>query len=469
MLGLGWLAKQFGRAGNTIRSGAEALQQKMGGTQFRTPDFNPNARMGMPGADRVSTSTRPGDLPMQVDRVALPETPRLPIAAEVASPYRPNRGFEQMANNVEAAGMRGAAIAPMQTGAQTIAMPNVYRREAPGARVEDVAIPSLPGIPGGTQPYDPIAKERFDYIYGRMPKREVQRTASDGSTYTVNEERRPTFKERFKASLLPTLAGVARGAAATPDDPLLGAASGAAAGFGLNMANPNMGSMLSFNTFTEPRLQADQQREDQQFRRGVEQKRLGMSMDKDQAELAYRRAQTDATLAGMKDAGLERDYRQSQIDANRALEQQRLRQKPTYHNVVIEGRPQTIERFPDGTQRVLGDSEKAYLHEQGLLSREAVADRQIAGRKDVAQMNAAEAMKRTVYKDRGQTTRTAMSQAGQDRRANSGGGTATKLPVKPSSKAAPRSSRRQAFIDDAIADGHDRALAEAEANRRGLK
>ncbi len=403
MLGMGWLANQFGKFGNTIRGGADQLRQKIGGVgQYRTPDFNPNASgIGagdeMPAMRPLSTSVQPGDIPTSV-------------------PYRGTGA--------------SAMLAPSpQTGAQTIPMPNVYRRELPGARVEDVPIPSLPGIPGGKQAYDPIAEERYDYIYGRMPKHEVEHTGADGSTYTINEERKPTFGERFKSALLPTLAGVARGAAASPSNPLAGAAGGAVAGLGLNLANPNMGSMLSFNTFTEPRLQADQQRQDMQYHRGIDRERAGLGMEQDRASLEYRRAQTDA-LKENTQANIA--YKQSQVAANDALAKARLTGKAERFRQYDPTTGEIYEafRYPDGRTERAGLSGDAQIKREGYENQRGIADNRNTTQVTVADKRGANALAIAELKDRGQTGRTAMVQAGQDRRLKEQpGATGGKIPA----------------------------------------
>lgn len=459
MLGLGWLSKQFGNMGNTIRNGADQVRQKVGGSQYRTPDFNPNPRMEAPRMERLTTSTQAGDIPTQI---AMPERSALPIAPRVASSESPTRNLQQGLNNMEAvsASARGVPMASAQTGAQNLQMPVVYRRETPGARVEDVPIPSLPGVPGGPQAYDPIAKERFDYMYGRIPKREVEHTATDGSTYTVNEARKPTFGERFKSSLVPVLAGAARGAASNTGNPLLGAAGGAAGAFGLNMANPNMGSMLSFNTFVEPRLQEDQKRQDQQYRRGVDRQEADLGLEERRAGIDYKRAQVDALK---ENSGLNSAYKQSQITLNDARAKALATGKPQVRDIVDEnGQSRTYQVYGDGSMIELGGSARAAMNKENNQTKKTIADNRNSTQITVADKNASAAMDRTVYKDRGQTNRAAMTQAGQDRRA-------TASPGGAASKSKPAGSKRQAFIDAAVGDGHSRKDAEAEANRRGLK
>ncbi len=309
-------------------------------------------------------------------------------------------------------------------------------------RVEDVPIPALPGRTGGPRPYDPQTKAEFEYVMNRQPRDEA------------GYERKLTFGERFKKSLLPALLGAVEGAnsPAGQRNPLGGLIGGAAAGFGGGMLDPTSARQYEWAQMYKPEM--DQQEEHQRQVVQDQQKKDDALLDLDERRLGmdYKRQQIEALRAGMKDAGLERDYRQSQIDANKALEQQRLRLKPSYQNVVIDGRPQTIERFPDGTQRILGDSEKAYLQEQGILSKEKIA----AGHDETK-------ITTTQMQQEGQTQRTGMQQAGQDRRMPGSPGSAT-----PKAKSG-SGSKRQAFIDRAVGAGYSRQEAEVEAKRRGLQ
>lgn len=496
MLGLGWLANQIGRLGGAVKGGFRnfgqqvgQMRQQGGPGQYRTPGFNPNARTGDDGDDllnrqpkpwrmetpemqemaapipmsraddgafeyrrpgTVSASTNAGDIPLQVSpRPITPiydPTPQRPSQMAIRNGQQefyqrsPQGGnlrrmmddsvklHEQMRSQIQSA----TSINP-----STIQAP--VMRELPGARVEDVPIPSLPGIPGGPQPYDPIAKERFDYIYSRMPKDEA------------GMERKHTFGERIKAGLMPMLAGAARGAQASPNNPLWGAIGGAGTGFGLGAINPNAGSLVSFNTFTEPRLQADQQRRDQDYQRGVQREREGLSVEKDRSDIDYRRAQADATRAGMKDAQLEREYRRSQIALNDARAQAVATGKPVVRDIVDEsGQIRTYQVYPDGSAVPLGGSARAAINTQNVESREKVAE----GRNQTA-------VQTTQIREAGATGRTAMTQAGQNARAaaktgGDGGGPAP-------------AGKRKTFIDRAVGAGYSRAEAEAEANRRGLK
>lgn len=440
-------------------------------------EVNPDTRISgretfgfqRPGApDRVSTSTTAGDIPVSIpQRLIAPihnptpdRAPQMTVRNGRQEFYerKPEGGNlrQMMDTSVNLHDQMRGQLSPM-AGANPamIAAPETRPPELPGARVQDVRIPSIPGIPGGSQPYDPIAKERFDYVYRRMPKRQVEHTADDGSKYAVQEERPYTRGERFKAALLPMVAGAALGARNAPGNPLWGAIGGAGTGFATGAINPNAGSQIAFNTFTEPRLLADQARREDDYRRGVQREREGLGVEKDRADIDYRRAQADATRAGMKDADLERQYRRSQIDSNNALAEARRTGKPQIRNVVdSDGVSRTYSVYPDERLVYLGDSEKAALATEANQSRERIA----TGRNQTA-------VQTTEMRQAGATGRTAMTQAGQDRRAaqRQTGDTGAK------SSAGATGGKRKSFVDRAVSAGYSRAEAEAEANRRGLK
>jgi hypothetical protein len=431
MLGLGWLAQQAGNLGNKIRGG---IQRGIGMSpdgnlgQFKSPDFNPNAAGALPmmreqgggASNLLTTSVNPGDIP-------------------TSAPYRPTFG---------------KPLAPVSSyGAERIAPP-VYHREVAGE--ESMPVPSIAGIPGGQTPYDPIAKKRFEYIYGRQPKQQVEHTASDGSTFTVDEPRQWTRGERLKAGFMPMLAGVARGAAATPQNPLAGAIGGAASGFGLGVASPNLGSLESFSTFVQPRLEADAKRNDEEFYGGLNRQKAQIGLEGDRANVDYTRARTDATRAGMKDSATEMAYRRSQAGLNDARAQALTTGKPQIRDVVDEnGQIRTYQVFPDQSMVELGGSAKAAIADQGNATKKEIA----AGRNQTA-------IQTTQMRQDGAAGRTAATQAGQDRRlqarqsgASGSSGVST----------GGGGSKKESFIQKAVAAGYSRQEAETEAKRRGLQ
>lgn len=401
MLGLGWLASQLGKAGGLMKGGLQKLGSGIGriggkngqigdwdsadgGMGYRTPGFNPAAET-------------PGGAGFSFDR----PMPRIPAAGldEVSTSIGPS----DIQTSVPYRATGATALAkPQPMPPALLQAPNTYQRDVPGARVENVPIPGVPGVPGGPQPYDPIAKERFDYVYKRMPKDES------------GVERPPTRGERFKAGLMPMLAGAARGAQATPGNPIAGMIGGAGTGYALGVANPNAGSTVAFNTFTQPRLEADEARREGQYRRAVDHDRAGLAMQKDQADVEYRRAQTEATRAGMKDAALEREYRRSQITLNDARAQAVATGKPVVRDIVDEtGQIRTYQVYPDGSMTPLGGSARAAINTQNVESRERIADERNQT-----------SIQTTGMRQAGATQRTQMTQEGQDRRATgrTGGG-----------------------------------------------
>lgn len=322
-------------------------------------------------------------------------------------------------------------------------MPAVRLPEAPP--VEEVAIPALPGRTGGSRPFDPQTKAEFDYVMSRVPRDEA------------GNERKLTFGERFKKSLLPALLGTVQGINARPDNPLGGAMGGAAAGFAGGMIDPISARQYEWNQMYKPEMDA-QQAEREQMNDERQKNAEGLvNLEARRAGIEYTKAQTDAMRAN---AEANQTYKQSQIELNRARAEAIATGKPQVRDVVDEnGQVRTYNVYPDGSMVELGGSAKAVMNTENNQTRVGITDKQIAGRKEVAGMNAAAAMDRTVYKDRGQTARTAMSQAGRP-----GGASAPKLPGKSSPK-----TSRQMFIDRAVAEGFSRAEAEAFATNKGLK
>lgn len=112
-------------------------------------------------------------------------------------------------------------------------MPAVRLPEAP--TVEETPIPALPGRTGGPRPYDPETKAEYDYVMSKVPRDEA------------GNERKLTFGERFRKSLLPALLGTVQGINARPDNPLGGAIGGAAAGGSVTITAGNAARLTSGN------------------------------------------------------------------------------------------------------------------------------------------------------------------------------------------------------------------------------
>lgn len=317
-------------------------------------------------------------------------------------------------------------------------------------RVEDVPIPALPGRTGGPRPFDANTKAEFDYVMSKVPRD------------AAGNERKLTFGERFKKSLLPALLGTVQGinSPAGQRDPLAGAIGGAAAGFGGGMIDPISARQYEFNQMYLPEL--DAQEEQRQQEAGVKQKadEALVNLEARRAGIDHTKAQTESLREGI---GLNQQYKQSQITLNKAREDAIRTGKPQVRDVVgDDGLVRTYNVYPDGSMVELGGSAKAAMNTENNQTRKTIADNRNATQVTIANKRGSNAMEIARLKDRGQTGRTAMVQAGQDRRATGGA-------AAPKPKAASGGSKRQAFIDRAVNAGYSRQEAEQEAKRRGLQ
>lgn len=306
-------------------------------------------------------------------------------------------------------------------------------------RVEEVAIPALPGRTGGPRPYDPQTKAEFDYVMSKVPRD------------AAGNERKISFGERFKSSALPALLGMVQGINARPDNPLGGAIGGAAAGFAGGMIDPTSARQYEWNQMYKPELDA-QEAHARQVVEDAQNKEEGLvNLEARRAGIDYTKTQTDTMRANNQ---ANQAYKNSQIALNEARAEALRTGKPQVRDVVDEnGQIQTYNVYPDGSMVPLGGSAKAAMQTRDIGSREKIAD----SRNQTA-------VQTTQMRQEGATNRTAMTQAGQNQRAaNRDASSGARPGVKPIA-----GGKRQAFIDRAVAAGYSRQEAETEAKRRGL-
>ncbi len=317
------------------------------------------------------------------------------------------------------------------------------------SRVEDVPVPALPGRTGGPRPFDPQTKAEFDYVMSKIP-----RTAEGG-------ERKPTFGERFKSSLLPALLGTVQGINASPRDPLAGAIGGAGAGFAGGMIDPISARQYEWNQMYKPEMDVQEQHQDQLADGKRKADESLVNLEARRAGIDYTRAQTDAMRVNNQ---ANHAYKQSQIALNEARAKALETGKPQIRDVVDEnGQIRTYQVHGDGSMLELGGSARAAMNTENNTTRQTIADNRNTTQATIADKNAAAAMDRVVYKDRGQTGRAAIAQAGRTTGKPGGAGGA-----RPAASVGGKRSR-QAWIEAAVAAGHSRADAEAFADRKGLK
>lgn len=339
------------------------------------------------------TSVNPGDVPGQIPARNLPGAiPDARLLSRFTNPL--DRGIERM--DTIQAGMPEASLATSGFNPDVARLPATMTPTGP--LDEEVPIPDLPGRGGGARPYDPESKAEYEYVMRKMPRDEA------------GAERKMTKGERFRSALLPGLLGMVQGVNGsrnTLDDRIGGAIGGFGAGLAGGLADPVAARQYEFQQMYKPELDAAEERRQQTDERQQAKDRGLLDLDARRADIDYRRSQAEATRAGMKDTALERELRQSQIKLNDARAEAVSTGKPQIRDIVdVDGRQKTYAVYPDGTTVELGGSARAAMNSQNVQSREKIAE----GRNETA-------VQTTQMRQAGATGRTAMTQAGQDRRA----------------------------------------------------
>ncbi len=236
---------------------------------------------------------------------------------------------------------------------------------------EGVPIPQLPGRSGGPRPADPVEKAKYEHVM------EGTRDAAGNLGNKV--------PRRWQDVAMNALIGGVKGASASPQNPLGGLFGGAAtAGIGTAI-DPTAGREFRFDTTMRPGVEADIERGQRTQDRDYQQQRRRLEIEDALAGIEGRRAQTDATRAGMKDAEMERGYRQSQIDLNRARQEAVLKGKPVVKDVLDEdGVVRTYQIYPDGTRIPVGGSAANAMLGQRMETQKEIAGQNNATRREVA-------------------------------------------------------------------------------------
>lgn len=380
---------------------AQAIGAANAASAGNEPALKPVAGLGiLPKTMLPDTTVQPGDVPGAIPSRNLPGAiPGQNLLSRFTNPL--DRTIERM-DTIEA-GMPEASLATPGFNPDIARMPSTMTPSGP--LDEEVPIPNLPGRGGGARPYDPQAKAEYEYVMRKMPRDE------DGN------ERKLTRGERFKGSLLPALLGMVQGVNSSGNtirDRIGGAIGGFGAGMAGGIADPVAARQYEWQQMYKPEMDAAEERQQETLERQRAADRGLLDLEGRKADIDYRRAQADATRAGMKDAALERELRQSQIRLNEARAEAVSTGKPQIRDIVdVDGKVRTYQVFPDGTTMELGGSARAAMNEQNIGSREKIAE----GRNQTA-------VQTTQMRQAGATGRTAMTQAGQDRRAaaKTGGG-----------------------------------------------
>lgn len=312
-----------------------------------------------------------------------------------------------------------------------------------------VPIPQLPGHRGEPIPYNDIDSAKYDHVMSRMG-------------HTDDGRHETGVKRDWKTSLQNMLMGANQGFQQTGN--WAGALGGAGSALGGTLINPQAGREYNFNNSPHLRGEMEGQRKEQQTAED-----RSLDVRRKNAEIGGLEARNKATIAGTKDAELERQYRTAQIAKMDAQAEAARLGRPVVKMITDENSGEIYEAqiYPDGRIERRGLSGTAELRREGFESRQGIADKQIKSREGIADKNIQSREKIVGIQQRGATGRTAMSQSGQNARqkerlAAQGGEYVPPVGSKPGG-----SGKRAQFIQKAVEAGHSREAAEAEATKRG--
>lgn len=371
----------LGQIGNAIGSGAKATGgmfakgfKKLGELQDgggMLPKSGPGGTGGFAGNDGLP---QVGGLinrrnPMQ-DRMPVLQRPDTP-------PMEPLRG------SAETVGM----LPDGQVGAPNVSLPSAIA-ERPVASVRP---PDFLRGRGATMDDTPMNHARYGYQTEYMQDGRIPR--------------------RWQDIAMNALHGAAQGFQQTGD--LAGALGGGIAGSAGSAISPLHGRDFRFQMEQMPRLSASQAESERLEDRGYErQKRT--------ADMEGVRARTAATVAGTKDAELERRKLQSAIALNdaraKAVATGKLQKHEEYDPVTGEIRVVYVR--PDGTEveGAGGLSGGAQVKREGFKNQKTIADDRNKAGMERVQQQGKDALQRVKIQQSGATGRTAMTQAGQNQR-----------------------------------------------------
>lgn len=215
------------------------------------------------------------------------------------------------------------------------------------------------------------------------------------------------------------------------------------------MIDPISARQYEWNQMYKPELDA-QEAHTRQVVEDVQRKDEGLvNLEARRAGIDYTKTQTEAMRANNQ---ANQAYKASQVTLNEARAEALRTGKPQVRDIVDEnGQTRTFNVYADGSMVELGGSAKAAMNTENNQTRRVIADNTNTTRRDIAGMNAKEAMNRLQFKEGQRSSSANPSKPG------------AKPGIKPVA-----SSKRQSFVDRAVAAGYSRQEAEAEAKRRGL-
>lgn len=432
-----------------------------------TPGFNQDASMPslkapvMPGSD-AGLINRRQSMPSQMPQLMPPNAPKFePIRDSIdihgQSPMGQVSVTDHQPQMIPSRFTANAPPNPQPMAAQSFgqeSVPMVARFAPREDRREDVPIPQLPGHRGDPIPYNEMDAAKWDHVYGKM------RHTDDGR-HELGVKR--SWKDALANSVLAMNKSFQEaGGYHNPNAWQAGLVGGAAGGIGTAIA-PQAGREVNFDWAHRPEIEDRMRRQDESSDRDLK-------MRRGNAEIEGIRARNKATIAGMKDANIERRKAESAIALNEARRQAAITgQAKTVEVVGDDGQVHVVRVNNDGSVD-LGESGRAAMNTQRIQSREGIADKQIGSREKIAGNAQKGAMDRVRAQQGGANYRAGLSQSGQNQRtdkriqAQYGAGGEYIPPV--GSVPGGGGSARERFIQKAIEAGHSREAAEAEATRR---
>jgi len=269
---------------------------------------------------QVSVTPHQGSLIPQRQMGAMPQQPR-PLLAPSAMPE----------------------ISPTQGGFQP---EPISRRGVP--------LPAMPNRGSEPTPWSPYEEAKYDY-WSKHAKRDEQ----------GNFDPKGRTERNWQSVLQNALLGAAQNSEGGDIGRMIGGAIG---GTGGALINPQAGYEHVWDAGHGRQMMQNQGRQDAEVER---QRKLRMGgLEEDNL-----RSQIDSRRANMKDAGIERQYRQAQIAKMEAETKAKLTGRPQLADDYDEETDQIrkVAVYPDGRVVVVGQSGAGQLRREGIQSREQIA------------------------------------------------------------------------------------------------
>lgn len=265
----------------------------------------------------------------------------------------------------------------------------------------------LPALPGESGPKDYSRTEAARYDYHRSRMKQPGEEGYDGTGQ---------YKRSGKDILRNALMGFFQGAASDPRNPLAAGLGGAMVGGVGSTVSPQGSAEYGFNTVERPRVEQQVADQDAEIKReqAIQRAKWAGKMDEaklleSQVDTEYRRAQTDATRAGMKDGALIRRKQEADIAATEALAESRRTGRPT--KTLIQGDDGAVREvlvYPDGTRVEVGKSGQAAMLDKRMDTWGQISDERNRSAIERARMQQEGAMSRTQVQQDGAMERAQM-------------------------------------------------------------